>query len=365
MPDTTQGVSPDHVIVAGGAGFIGSAFARNYLRWHPDARVTVLDKLTYAGNTDNLAPVWDDARFRFVQADICDYDAVAPLIAGADAVVNFAAETHVDRSILDPDVFVRTNVLGMNTLLRAAKDGWASTGSSNAGDAGSAMSYHGKRFLHVSTDEVYGHVGEGATAEDAPLKPRNPYSASKAGAELIAFSYFTNFGLPVLVTRGENTIGPYQYPEKATPLFITNAIEDKPLPIYGQGKAVRHYVYVDDHAAAIDLVLREGTPGEAYNIGADEEVNTVELARAIVGLLGKPESLMQLVPDRPGHDYRYNLDFSKVLRLGWKPQYTFERTIAATVDWYARNEPWWRKIKAGDYQEYYQRQYGARLASVR
>jgi len=187
------------VIVAGGAGFIGSAFARNYLHWHSDARVTVLDKLTYAGNTDNLSQVWDDPRFCFVQADICDYDAVAPHIAGADAVVNFAAETHVDRSILDPDVFVRTNVLGMNTLLRAAKDGWVTSGAANARNAGG---YEGKRFLHVSTDEVYGHVGEGATAEDAPLKPRNPYSASKAGAELIAFSYFTNFGLPVLVTRG-------------------------------------------------------------------------------------------------------------------------------------------------------------------
>ncbi|MGH2355428.1 MAG: dTDP-glucose 4,6-dehydratase [Chloroflexota bacterium] len=281
-----------HVVVTGAAGFIGSAFARNYLAWHPQTRVTVVDKLTYAGTVENLAPVADNPRFQFAQADIVDYEAVAPLVAGADAVVNFAAESHVDRSILDPDVFVRTNVLGVHTLLRAAKVAGV------------------KRFLQVSTDEVYGHVGEGATTEDAPLKPRNPYSASKAGAELLAFSYFTNFGLPVLVTRGENTIGPYQYPEKATPLFITNAIEDQPLPIYGQGKAVRHYLYVDDHAAAIDLVLRQGTPGEAYNIGADEEVTTVELATRILDLLGKPHSLMRFVPDRPGHDYRYNLDFA-------------------------------------------------------
>ncbi|CAA9241797.1 MAG: dTDP-glucose 4,6-dehydratase [uncultured Chloroflexi bacterium] len=335
-----------HVLVSGGAGFIGSAFARNFVRDHPEARVTVLDKLTYAGNTQNLAPVWDEPRFRFVQADICDYDAVAPLVVEADTVVNFAAESHVDRSIMDPDVFVRTNVLGVNTLLRAARDGWKAGG------------YAGKRFLQVSTDEVYGHVGEGATAEDAPLAPRNPYSASKAGAELMVFSYGTNFGLPVVVTRGENTIGPYQYPEKATPLFITNAIEDKPLPIYGQGRAVRHYVYVDDHAAAIDLVLRRGAPGEAYNIGNDVEVNTVRLAETILDLLGKPRSLMQLVPDRPGHDYRYNLDYRKTLALGWQPQYAdFEKTIGATVAWYRDNQDWWRTIKAGEYQEYYKKQY--------
>lgn len=339
-------VDLQHVVVCGGAGFIGSAFARNYLDWHPTARVTVLDKLTYAGNLENLAPVRDNPRFAFVQADIVDYDAVAPVIAQADAVVNFAAESHVDRSIMDPDVFVRSNVLGVNTLLRAAREAGVT------------------RFLQVSTDEVYGHVGEGATPEDAPLKPRNPYSASKASAELMAFSYFTNFGLPVVVTRGENTIGPYQYPEKATPLFITNALEDKPLPIYGQGKAVRHYVYVDDHAAGIDLVLHQGTLGEAYNIGADEEVNTVRLAETILDLLGKPRSLMQFVPDRPGHDYRYNLDYSKILRLGWQPQYPFDRTIRATVEWYRNNPGWWQTIKSGEYLEYYRRQYGAALAGA-
>lgn len=345
-PDGLSGVALSHVVVTGGAGFIGSAFARSYLAWHPAARVTVVDKLTYAGNPENLAPLAGDPRYRFVQADICDYDAVAAAIAGADAVVNFAAESHVDRSILDPDVFVRTNVLGVNALLRAAKE------------AGVA------RFLQVSTDEVYGHVGEGATTESAPLRPRNPYSASKAGAELLAFSYFANFGLPVLVTRGENTIGPYQYPEKATPLFITNALEGKPLPIYGRGEAVRHYLHVDDHAAAIDLVLHQGVPGEAYNVGADEEVNTVELAGRILDLVGQPRSLMQFVPDRPGHDYRYNLDFAKLEQLGWRRRHDFARTLAATVAWYTERQDWWRPIKSGAYRDYYRRQYGAVLADA-
>jgi dTDP-glucose 4,6-dehydratase len=335
-----------HVLVAGAAGFIGSAFARNYLDWHPQARVTVVDKLTYAGNLQNLAPVRGNPRFRFVRADIVDYDAIAPLVAEADAVVNLAAESHVDRSILDPDVFVRTNVLGVNTLLRAAKEAGV------------------KRFLQVSTDEVYGHVGKGATREDAPLRPRNPYSASKAGAELLAFSYHTNFGLPVLVTRGANTIGPYQYPEKATPLFITNALEGKPLPIYGEGKAVRHYLYVDDHAAAIDLILHRGEPGQAYNVGAEDEINTVELASRILDLLGKPRSLMQFVPDRLAHDYRYSLDSAKIHALGWRRRYDFTRTLEQTVGWYSAHQDWWRKIKCGEYLEYYQRQYGPALAGA-
>jgi dTDP-glucose 4,6-dehydratase len=339
-------VDLSHVVVAGGAGFIGSAFARQYLAWHPRARLTVLDKLTYAGNLANLAAVQDDPRFRFVQADIVDYETIAPLLATADAVVNFAAETHVDRSILDPDVFVRTNVLGVNALLRAAKEGGV------------------RRFLQVSTDEVYGHVGAGASTEDAPIKPRNPYSASKASAELMAFSYFTNFGLPVLVTRGANTIGPYQYPEKATPLFVTNALEDKPLPIYGQGKALRHYLHVDDHAAAVDLILHQGVPGEAYNIGTTDEIDTLQLATRILDLLGKPHRLMQFVPDRLAHDYRYSLDSTKTESLGWRRHYDWERTIAATVSWYTEHEDWWRPIKSGEYLEYYRRQYGAALAEA-
>lgn len=342
----SQELTLQHAVVAGGAGFIGSAFARNFLAWHPQARLTVVDKLTYAGNLANLAPIRHDPRFRFVEADIVDYEAIAPVVATADAVVNFAAETHVDRSILDPDLFVRTNILGVNALLRAAKEAGL------------------KRFLQVSTDEVYGHIGEGATPENAPLQPRNPYSASKAGAELLVFSYYTNFGLPVLVTRGENTIGPYQYPEKATPLFITNAIEDAPLPIYGQGMAVRHYLHVDDHAAAINLVLQQGHPGEAYNVGADEEINTVELAGRILDLLGKPHSLMQFVPDRLGHDYRYNLDSSKLQALGWQRAHDFTHTLEMTVAWYKAHQDWWRAIKAGEYRDYYRRQYGLALAGV-
>jgi dTDP-glucose 4,6-dehydratase len=216
-----------------------------------------------------------------------------------------------------------------------------------------------------NTDEVYGHVGEGASTEDAPLQPRNPYSASKAGGDLLAFSYFANYGLPVLVTRGANTIGPYQYPEKATPLFITNALEDKPLPIYGEGQAVRHYLYVDDHAAAIDLVLHHGEPGQAYNVGpSGATANTVELATRILDLLGKPHSLIRFVPDRPGHDYRYNLDSNKIERLGWRRQYDFDRTLEATVAWYMEYPDWWRKIKSGEYRTYYERQYGTALATA-
>jgi dTDP-glucose 4,6-dehydratase len=351
----TQGIELRHVVVTGAAGFIGSAFARRYLTWHPEAKLTVVDKLTYAGNLANLAPIQDDPRFRFVQADIGDFEAVAPVLAEADAVVNFAAESHVDRSILDPDVFVRTNVLGVNTLLRAAKDTWA-----DALARGET-----RRFVQVSTDEVYGHVGEGASREDAPLQPRNPYSASKAGGDLLAFSYFTNYGLPVLVTRGANTIGPYQYPEKATPLFITNALEDKPLPIYGQGQAVRHYLYVDDHAAGIDLVLHRGEPGQAYNIGPTEaELNTVELATRILDLLGKPRSLLRYVPDRPGHDYRYNLDSTKLRQLGWQPRYDLDQTLEATVAWYMEYPDWWRTIKSGEYRDYYERHYGKALATA-
>ena len=351
----TQPIELDHVVVAGAAGFIGSAYARNFVAWHPRTRITVVDKLTYAGNLENLAPIRDHPNFRFVQADICDYDAVAPLITDADAVVNFAAESHVDRSIHDPDVFVCTNVLGVNTLLRAAKEAWADALARGAA----------RRFVHVSTDEVYGHVAEGASAEGAALKPRNPYSAAKAGGDLLAFSYFTNYGLPVLVTRGANTIGPYQYPEKATPLFITNAIEDKPLPIYGQGKAVRHYLYVDDHAAAIDLVLHQGEPGQAYNVGPERaELNTVELATRILDYLGKPHSLIRFVPDRPGHDYRYNLDSAKVRELGWTQQYDLDHTLEATVAWYMEEPDWWRKIKSGEYRAYYERQYGKALATA-
>jgi dTDP-glucose 4,6-dehydratase len=335
------------LLVTGGAGFIGSAFVRNLLSTDPDARVTVLDKLTYAGNLDNLAPVEDDPRFRFVRGDVGDARVVEPLMAEADAIVNFAAETHVDRSILDAGSFIDTDVRGTWVLLESARK--ADT----------------PRFVQVSTDEVYGEVADGASQETDPLAPRSPYAASKAGGDLMVQAYATTHGLPVTITRGSNTIGPYQYPEKATPLFITNALEDKPLPIYGEGKAVRHYLYVDDHAAAIDLVLHRGEPGQAYNIGpTGAEANTVELATRILDLLGKPRSLIRFVPDRPGHDYRYSLDSAKLRRLGWQQQYDFDRTLEATVAWYMEYPDWWRKIKSGEYRAYYERQYGQALATA-
>jgi dTDP-glucose 4,6-dehydratase len=264
---------------------------------------------------------------------------------GCAAVVNFAAESHVDRSVMDPRSFVKTNCEGVCVLVEAAK------------------SLKVQRFLQVSTDEVYGHVPVGAAAESTPLAPRNPYSASKAASELLALSYFTSFGLPVLITRGANTIGPYQYPEKVVPVFVTNALEDKPLPIYGRGKAVRHYMYVEDHCAGIDLVLRHGEPGQAYNIGVQREVNTVELATAIITLLRKPMSLLRYIADRPGHDYRYSLDTTRIEALGWQPRYSFEEALAKTVQWYVEHQEWWKAVKSGEYARYYELNYGARLAA--
>ena len=334
------------LLVTGCAGFIGSNFVRYYLRQHPNDSIIGLDKLTYAGNRANLAHADNDPRFRFVQADIADRDAVGPLTKEVDAVVNFAAESHVDRSLLDPDAFIRTNVVGLHVLLEAARQADV------------------QRFLQVSTDEVYGHVPAGLADERASLAPRNPYSASKAGGDLLVQSYWHSHGLPVVLTRGANTIGPHQYPEKVTPLFVTNALDDQPLPIYGQGTAVRDYLYVDDHCAAIALALHEGAAGEVYNVGANEEVNTVELARRILDLLGKPPALMQHVGDRPGHDYRYSMDSSRLHALGWERRYDLDATVEATVRWYEENENWWRPIKSGAFREYYQRNYGPKMAAT-
>lgn len=333
------------ILVTGGAGFIGSNFVRYTLNTHASCRVVVLDALTYAGNLANLEGLDATGRFEFVHGNICDPDIVDRVVSRVDAVVNFAAETHVDRSILDPHAFIETNLKGVYVLLEAARRRRTS------------------RFVHVSTDEVYGDVPHGSSKETDTLSPRSPYAASKAGSDLLALSYFTTYNLPVVVTRGGNTIGPYQYPEKVVPVFITNALENKPLPVYGKGQAVRCYMYVDDHCAGIDLALRKGQPGEAYNIGVSVETNGLTLVERILTLLGKPISLRQFVADRPGHDLRYSLDCAKLRALGWQPKYTFDEMLEKTVQWYVENESWWRAIKAQkSYRDYYRRQYEERTA---
>ena len=331
------------LLVTGGAGFIGSNYVRYALEERAEDSITVLDKLTYAGNPANLEDV--KGRITFVRGDIADATVVDDLVAAADAVVNFAAETHVDRSIEDADAFIRTNVQGTKTLLEAARR------------------RSGCRYLQVSTDEVYGAVLTGHSKESDALDPRSPYSAAKAGGDLLVRSYFVSYGLDAVITRGANTIGPYQYPEKVVPLFATNAIDDQPLPIYGQGVAARDYVYVRDHCEAIDLVLRQGQPGEIYNIGASRELNTIEVADRVLGLLGKPASLKRLVEDRPGHDRRYSVAWSKIRALGWQPRHSLDETFAKTAAWYQANERWWRPIKSGEFAAFYERWYGERLAT--
>ena len=333
------------LLITGGCGFIGANFVRRVLREHPDYEVVNLDKLTYAGNPANLSGVEGDPRYRFVHGDICDAGVVDPLVERADWVVNFAAESHVDRSILGGGDFLTTNVQGTYVLLEAAHR-------------------HGvERYHQVSTDEVYGSIAEGAWDEAWPLKPRNPYSATKASADLLVRAFHVSHGVPTLVTRASNTIGPYQYPEKRVPLFITNAIDDQPLPIYGDGLQVRDHLYVDDHCAAIDLVLHRGETGKVYNVGGGNEATGIEVARAILQRLGKPESLLRFVEDRAGHDLRYALDSSRIRRLGWSPAVGVEEAMDRTVEWYVRHESWWREIRnREDYKAYYLRQYGKRLA---
>ena len=332
------------VLVTGGAGFIGSHFVKHALRVHPDWHVTNLDKLSYAGNLDNLTDLPDPARHQFVKGDIADHELVTKLWShGVDIVVNFAAETHVDRSILWADDFIKTDVLGAFTLLEAARE------------------FGVKKFIQISTDEVYGSIARGSFTEESPLNPRNPYSASKAGADRLAYAYFTTHNVPVTITRCSNNFGPNQYPEKFIPLFITNALEGKPLPLYGDGRNVRDWIYAEDHCAAIDFLIAHGKTGETYNIAGGNEVENIEIARAIVRKLGKPESLIQLVKDRPGHDRRYSLDAGKLAALGWRPNRNFPGALDATIDWYVQNESWWRKIKSGEFKKYYAAQYGSRL----
>ncbi len=333
------------VLVTGGAGFIGS----NFVRWahaaHPDWHITTLDKLTYAGRLENLKDVMDSPRHTFVKGDIADAGIAAPLVRESHYVVHFAAETHVDRSILAAGDFIHTDVFGTFVLLEAAR-----------------QAPQLKMFVQISTDEVYGSVPTGASKENDELRPRNPYSASKAGADRLAYSYWATYNVPVVITRASNNYGPNQFPEKVIPLFITNAIDNIQVPLYGDGLNIRDWLHVDDHCRGIDLLLTKGTPGEVYNIGGGNEVTNIDLTHRILELTGKTTSLIKPVADRLGHDRRYCLDTSKLKAMGWAPQANFADGLAATVDWYRKNEWWWRPIKENDpaFREYYATQYGNR-----
>ncbi len=333
------------VLVTGGAGFIGSNFVRYALGEHPDWRITTLDKLTYAGRRENLHDVMDHPRHAFVHGDIGDAPLSGPLVERSQIVVHFAAETHVDRSILAAGEFIRTDIEGTFVLLEAAR---------RARDL--------RRFVQISTDEVYGSVATGASTETDELRPRNPYSASKAGADRLAYSYWATYDLPVIITRASNNYGPYQFPEKVIPLFVTNAIDDIPVPLYGDGRNVRDWLHVLDHCRAIYMLIEGGQSGEVYNIGGGNDVMNVDLTHRILGVLGKPVSLITPVADRPGHDRRYCLDTSKLRTLGWSPRVPFEEGLHDTVDWYRNNAWWWRPIKESDpaFRAYYQAQYGTR-----
>ena len=334
-----------NVLVTGGAGFIGSNFVRYALGRHADWRVTTLDKLTYAGRRENLHDVMADPRHTFVHGDIADAPVSGPLVEQANIVVHFAAETHVDRSIQSAGEFIRTDVEGTFVLLEAARRAKAL-----------------RRFVQISTDEVYGSVATGASVETDELRPRNPYSASKAGADRLAYSYWATYDLPVIVTRASNNYGPYQFPEKVIPLFVTNAIENIPVPLYGDGRNIRDWLHVDDHCRAIDLLIERATSGEVYNIGGGNEVMNIDLTHRILETLDKPRSLITPVADRPGHDRRYCLDTAKLRALGWAPQVRFEDGLRDTVAWYRANEWWWRPIKEKDpaFRAYYEAQYGRR-----
>lgn len=334
------------VLVTGGCGFIGSNFVRLVLAERPDWEVVNLDKLTYAGRLENLADVADNPRYRFVKGDICDPEAVREAMAGCTMAVNFAAETHVDRSLQGAAHFIDTDIKGVLVLLEEARR--VSLG----------------RFVQISTDEVYGSIGEGSFTEESVLNPRNPYAASKAGGDRLAYAYWATYQVPVVITRASNNYGPYQYPEKLVPLFVTNALRDLPLPLYGDGRNVRDWLHVSDHCRGVLFLLESGQPGEVYNIAGNNERENIELTRAILRLLGKGEDLIRPVADRVGHDRRYSLDASKLGRLGWAPCVPFEAGIASTVRWYVEHEAWWRPIKDhdGEFRQYYEQQYGARLA---
>ncbi|MFJ8102264.1 dTDP-glucose 4,6-dehydratase [Lysinibacillus sp. NPDC096212] len=334
------------ILVTGGAGFIGSNFVNYMVDKYPQYSIVNVDALTYAGNLENLKQCEGKSNYQFVKADITDAKTMDQLIGdGVDAVINFAAESHVDRSITNPGIFVQTNIQGTQVLLDAAKK------------------YKIKKYLQVSTDEVYGTLGEdGYFTEQTPLSPNSPYSASKAGADLLVLAYHETFGLPVNITRCSNNYGSFHFPEKLIPLMIINALNDKKLPVYGDGKNVRDWLHVTDHCSAIDLVLHKGVTGEVYNVGGHNEKTNLEVVKEILKQLDKPESLIQYVEDRLGHDRRYAIDPTKLQQeLGWEPQYTFETGLKETVQWYLDNQDWWENIISGDYQNYYTEQYGGKL----
>lgn len=331
------------ILVTGGAGFIGSNFVRYMLNKYKDYRIIVLDALTYAGNRDNLKDMEGDSRYLFYEGDIRDAAVARNLMSNVDTVVNFAAETHVDRSIHEAGGFIDTDIKGTFVLLEAAKE------------------FGIERFLHISTDEVYGSIEDGSFKETDMLEPNSPYSSSKAGGDLLARSYYVTYGVPVVITRSSNNYGPYQYPEKLIPLFVTNAIDDKPLPLYGDGKNIRDWIYVEDNCSAIDAVLHKGEIGRFYNVGGGNERENIFITNYILEALNKPQSLIQPVKDRLGHDRRYSVDTSRVEALGWQPKYDLQEGLKKTIDWYVQNEDWWRQIKEkqAEFQRFYKKQYNS------
>lgn len=329
------------ILVTGGAGFMGSNFIRYMLKKHPSYKIINLDKLTYAGNLDNLKDIEKNPRYKFFKGDIADEKIVDKILKQKiDCIVNYAAETHVDRSILGPKAFILTEVFGTFNLLETAKK------------------YKIKRYVQISTDEVYGQIKKGKFTEESPFKPRSPYAAAKAGADHLVKAYYTTFNLPVILTHSCNFYGPYQYPEKLIPLFITNLLENKKVPVYGKGAQVREWIYTEDHCRAIDLILHKGKSGESYNIGTGEEKKNIEVTKALLKELNMGNKMIEYVKDRPGHDFRYALDWSKLKKLGWKPKYKFEKAIKETIKWYKNNPKWWKRIKSGEFLKYYKKQYG-------
>lgn len=332
------------LLITGGAGFMGSNFIKYILKKYPDYEVVNLDKLTYAGNLENLKEVEDNPQYKFVKGDIADKDIIIRIFEEnhPDILINYAAETHVDRSILDPEAFIRTDVIGTYTLLEAVRK------------------YGLQRFIQISTDEVYGSITNGSFTEKSPFDPSSPYSASKAGGDHLVSAYFKTYDLPVISTHSCNFFGPNQYPEKLIPLFITNLLEGKQVPVYGNGEQVREWIYTEDHCDAVEFLTRKGELGESYNIGTGDEKQNIEITKLILQNLGLEDSRIEYVKDRPGHDQRYSLDSSKLRALGWKPQYLFDEALKQTIEWYKNNEEWWERIKSGQYLEYYKKQYATR-----